>query len=196
MKGPVKIAYIDVLQCLLVVIFVAFIFSEPKKPESKANVIDPSQVLAELVWTDNSNDDVDLWIENPNGEIVYFGTREIGGMTLDTDNLGINNAVFDPKTNELVQFTARREVASVRKAIAGTYTVNVMLYEDRTGLPEKVKVHVMKLNPFKNIIDKEVTLNFKGEEATIVTFELDSEGNIVSQNNEPEPVSLFAKLKP
>lgn len=195
MKGPVKIAYIDVLQCLLVVFFVVIIFSVVDENKSKGNVIDPSQIIAEMTWGDGSPSDVDLWMENPAGDIVYFNAREFGGMTLDTDNLGFNNYVKDT-SGEIIKNDKRREVISIRTPIAGTYTINVMLYGKRTGWAEKIKVHAFKINPYKEIVDKEVEINNSMEEATIVQFELDEKGDIVSVTTNPEPVSLFGKLKP
>lgn len=189
-----SVSYIDFLWALSAVFLLLFLVA--KSEEQKGNIIDPSQFIAEMTWGEDSANDIDLWIENPNGDIVYFGTREMGGMTLDTDNLGINNTFLDAAKGEYVTNKIRREVASIRKPIAGTYTINVMKYADRTGLPEKVKVHVSKLNPYSEVIDKEVTLNFHGEEATIITFELDEDGKIVTKNVDPEQVSLFGKLKP
>jgi hypothetical protein len=193
MKGPVKIAYIDVLQCLIAVFFVVIILSTPKKEESKGTIIDPSQFLVEMTWTDDSPNDVDLWMSNPNNDIVYYHTREIGGMTLDTDNLGRNNTFTDPSGNLIVNHT-RREVASIRVVMAGTYTVNVMLFDKPTKGPETVKIRVFKLNPYKDIIEKVVVLETVKQESTILQFDIDKDGNFISKS-EDEQISLFARLK-
>jgi uncharacterized protein YfaP (DUF2135 family) len=171
------------------------IFSTPKKEESKGNIIDPSQYLIEMTWTDDSPNDIDLWVANPNNQIAYFGTREIGGMTLDTDNLGIGNTYITDSAGNTVVNKTRREVASIRTPIAGTYTVNVLLYGNRNNKPETIRVRVFKLNPYKDVIEKEVILETQMQETTIVQFDIDKDGKFLSKS-ESEQVSLMAKLKP
>jgi uncharacterized protein YfaP (DUF2135 family) len=186
-------AYIDVLTTLFVIFVTMFLLSEAKKAEEKGNHIDPSQYLIELTWDDDSVNDVDLWVSNEKGEIVFFRDREIGGMTLDTDNMGINNRIKN-ELGEMKSAPGRREVISIRGIVPGTYTVNVMMYANRTHETEKVKVVVRKLNPYKEITERSVDLLDDGTEETITQFTVDEKGNFISKN-ETDKVSLFARLK-
>ena len=193
MPKSISIAYIDVLTGLFVIFAAMFLMSEAKKQEAKGNMIDPSQYLIEMTWADDSVNDVDLWVENANGEIVFFRDREIGGMTLDTDNMGINNRI----KNELGEFKSapgRREVISIRGIVPGTYTVNVMMYSNRNHEMERPRVTVRKLNPYREIADRKVEIMDDGTEVTVVQFTVDEKGNFVDKD-ESQQVPLFGKLK-
>jgi hypothetical protein len=188
-----SVSYIDFLWALCGVFLLLFLISDVQVEKAKGNIIDPAQFLVEMTWTDDSPNDIDLWMSNPNNDIVYYHTREIGGMTLDTDNLGRNNTFTDPAGNLIVNHT-RREVASIRAVMAGTYTVNVMLFDKVTKGSETVKIRVFKLNPYKDIIEKVVVLETVKQESTILQFDVDKDGNFISKS-EAEQISLFARLK-
>lgn len=193
MPKSTSTSYIDVLTCLFVIFIAMFLLSEPKKAESKGNHIDPSQYLIELTWDDDSYSDIDLWVSNEVGEIVFFRDRELGGMTLDTDNMGINNRIAN-ENGDLVAVKGRREVISIRGIVPGTYTVNVMMYKSRQNKTETPRVTVRKLNPYREITDKTVDLTNDGDEETIVQFTVNEKGDFVSKD-ESTKVSLFSRLR-
>ena len=53
-------------------------------PEAKSGIIDPkAEYILTITWEDNSPDDVDVWVEDPEGQLVYFLAAEA------TDSIGI-----------------------------------------------------------------------------------------------------------
>jgi hypothetical protein len=58
-----------------------------------------------------------------------------------------------------------------------------MMFKNNSGDTENPKVTIRRLNPYKEIVEKTVDLTGEGEEKTILNFELDEKGNVVSQDD-------------
>lgn len=191
LNKSISISYIDMLWALAALFIVLFIVSKSEE-QTKGNIIDPSQFIIEMTWQEDSVNDVDLWVANPNGEISFFRDREIGGITLDMDNTGINSYVKD-SSGEMKRISTRREVANIRGVIPGTYIVNAMMFANRDHKPEKIKITVKKLNPYQEVIEREFELLDSGTEATAVQITVDADGKVT--NVSQEKVNLFSRLR-
>ncbi|QIG73057.1 hypothetical protein EVB99_066 [Rhizobium phage RHph_N3_19] len=188
-KGKFLLSYLDFYVYFVSVFIGLFIlaFAMITEDQKKGNIIDPAEFIIEMTWTDGSPNDVDLWVRAPDNSITYFNHKDSKVVTLDRDDLGINNAtVVDGKT---YGSNTRREVISIRKIIPGTYTVNAMMYANRSGQKEPVKVTIRKLNPYSEILEKVLELEVTGDEQTAVSFDVDDEGNV--SNLDDTYVSLF-----
>ena len=61
-------------------------------PEAKTGIIDPkAEYILTITWEDNSPDDIDVWVEDPEGQLVYFRATEAGLLHLDRDDRGLIN---------------------------------------------------------------------------------------------------------
>lgn len=61
-------------------------------PEAKSGIIDPkAEYIITITWEDDSPDDVDTWVEDPEGQILWFRTPEAGLLHLDRDDRGLVN---------------------------------------------------------------------------------------------------------
>ncbi|MAM61776.1 hypothetical protein [Maritimibacter sp. UBA3975] len=183
---------------LKAITFMFFIsFAMINKPADEGKVDPKAEMLITVSWPDNNPDDVDTYVMDPAGNIVWYTQREAGLMHLDRDDRGMFKDVvlFNDKevTNPLNQ-----EIISFRGLEDGEYVVNVVHYIANGTAPLPVSVKVEKLNPsVKVVFYQTLELTGTGNEQTAVRFTL--EGNeVVNVNNVPKSLveltrSLSAK---
>lgn len=181
------LAALDVFVYILTVVVAIVALSKVDDNKKKGNIIDPAQYLIEMNWEDKSPNDLDLWVKNPNGDIVSFGNKDVGLMTLDRDDLGVNNSATT--VNGIVTNPVRREVVSLRGLMTGTYTVNVMMYTNRDGQVSHPKITVRRLNPYKEVLEKTIEVVATGQLVTVVNFTLDADGNVTQTNEDDTPLT-------
>ena len=82
-------------KALQVVAFLFFIALLVMNPEAKSGKIDTkAEFIITLTWPDSHPDDIDLYAEDPVGNIVWYHAREAGFMVLDRDDRGgLNNTI-------------------------------------------------------------------------------------------------------
>jgi len=194
-KGKFLLSYLDfyVYYVSVFIVLFALAFVMMNEESKKGNIIDPAQYLVELTWENNSDSDIDLWVQDPTGAITYFAHKDSQIVTLDRDDLGINNTVTLEDGSKVTN-PLRREVASIRRIIPGTFTVNIMCYNNRSGNPVKAHVTVRRLNPYVEIAEKSVEVTANGEEATILNFDVSQDGSVSNTNDTYVP--LFSVVKP
>jgi hypothetical protein len=171
-------------KALQVVAFLFFIALLAINPEAKSGKIDTkAEFLITMSWPDNHPDDIDLYTEDPLGNIVWYHQREAGFMVLDRDDRGgINNSVV--VGGKKVTSPMRQETVSIRGIVAGEYTVNVNHYLATTGMPVPVTVKVEKINPTVQVVSYDtLNLDHTGEELTAVRFRVAENGDVVDINH-------------
>ena len=158
-NGGVAWAAIDTLCCLLLVILV--LIAPPAKPPS---VEAEGVYMLRLTWP-AGDDDADVYVQAPGGEILFFANRNVQLMHLDRDDLGVLNDVTGA-----VEARGNEERVTFRGVIPGEHVVNVHLYRGRAT---KVRVRLYKLRgPDTLVTEQTVTLGREGAEETAfrVTF--------------------------
>jgi hypothetical protein len=152
-------------------------------PVAETGAVDnKAEFLITLTWPDGRMEDVDLYVEDPDGRLVWFRAREAGLMHLDRDDLGQSNDVIEVAGKKIVN-PVNQEIVSIRGLAAGEYVVNVHLYRDDGGKPVPATVRVEKLNPRVELIfHGEVTLNQRGDERTAVRFSMTPVGEVRDVN--------------
>jgi len=171
-------------KALQVVAFLFFIALLAMNPEALSGKIDTkAEFIITMNWPDNHPDDVDLYTEDPLGNIVWYHQREAGFMVLDRDDRGgINNTVM--VNGKKVTSPMRQETVSIRRIVAGEYTVNVNHYLATTGMPVPVTVKVEKINPTVQVISYDtLSLDHTGQEITAVRFRVAENGDVVEVNH-------------
>src|SRR5580693_8833879 len=84
-------------KALQVVAFLFFIALLAMNPEAKQGKIDTkAEFIITASWPDNHPDDVDLYAEDPLGNIVWYHEREAGFMVLDRDDRGERQEADQP----------------------------------------------------------------------------------------------------
>jgi len=160
----------------------AFLLINPKDRQKK-NTEAKADMLITVTWSNDSRDDVDMYVEDPIGKLVYFQRKEDGLMHLDRDDLGYDNdrivtpmGVFEYKEN--------REIVALRGVFPGEYVVNVHMYSKRTSGPTEVTIILEKVNPFlKLCASKTVVLINRGDEETAFRFTVNKEGEVTKVSN-------------
>lgn len=166
-------------KALQVVAFLFFIALFLVAPEAKSGKVDSkAEFLITMMWPDNHKDDVDLFVQDPLGNVVFYRRREAGFMVLDRDDRGGANdfiLVGGTKVNSPI----RQEIVSIRGIVAGEYTVNVYHFTAVTGEPVPVSVKVERLNPTVQVVHYDtIELNGGGTEKTAVRFKMSSSGEV------------------
>jgi hypothetical protein len=167
-------------KALQVISFLFFIALLAVSPDSKDGKIDSkAEFIITMDWPDNHPDDLDLFVQDPVGNIAWYRHREAGFLTLDRDDRGGGND-FIVVNGKKIPSSIREEIVSVRGIVPGEYTVNVSHFQATTGQPVSATVKVQKLNPTVQVIfDGKLTLDHTGDEKTALRFSLDTEGKVI-----------------
>lgn len=201
---------LDILFCMLFLFFCVCVLqaSVMKMEASKKNVESKAEFLITITWPDGYNDDIDTYLEDPLGNIIFYEQKQKGLMHLDRDDLGTSNdrAVGPDGKTKLIRHNI--EVATLRGYVAGEYTLNIhafnlsnLMYGEDGLMKEKpdstgivpVKIKIEKLNPYSIVLIKEIELSYKGQEETVCRFTLDDEGKVTEINDLEK---RFIKNKP
>lgn len=156
-------------------------------PEAKSGIIDPkAEYIITITWEDDSPDDVDTWVEDPEGQILWFRTPEAGLLHLDRDDRGLVNDTITIAGEE-VQNPLNQEVVTLRGVVKGEYIVNLHYYASETGTPVDVNVRLVKVNPKLEVVYYgTVNLEKRGDEKTAVRFKIGADGDVYGINFLPK----------
>jgi hypothetical protein len=159
-----------------VMLFIAFSLI---KPDAEANAVNiKAEFIISATWPDYNPDDIDLYVEDPLGQIVWYHQMQKGFMSMDRDDRG---NYLDQITVDGVKTVnpLNQETVSIRRNIPGEYVVNVYKFSDDSGAPTPVSVKVEKINPRVSVVSyRTVTLVAKDDEQTAVRFTIDAEGKV------------------
>jgi hypothetical protein len=181
---PFSVMLFKALQVIAFLFFLALLAVSPDNKDGKID--SKAEFLITMDWPDNHPDDLDLYVQDPLGNIAWYRHREAGFMVLDRDDRGGAND-FIVVNGKKIPSPIREEIVTVRGVVAGEYTVNVSHFVATTGLPVPATVKVQKLNPTAQVIfDDKVVVDHTGDEKTAVRFTLDSEGKIIDVNRRPK----------
>ena len=166
-----------------VMLFIAFSLIRPEADDGAIDV--KAEMIITVSWPDGHPDDIDTYVEGPDGKIVWYHRPQAGLIHLDRDDRGM---VMDEVTvgDSTVQIPLNQETVTLRGYLAGEYVVNVFRYTDEAADPVPVSVKVEKINPKSEVVYyATVELIGKNEEATAVRFTTDEHGVVtdISQRN-------------
>ncbi len=153
-------------------------------PDQEKKIDPKAEFLITASWPDNHPDDIDLYVEDPKGGVVWYFARETGVIHLDRDDRGMfkDTIVVD---GQKIANPLNQETVTLRGLMAGEYIVNVHQYlATAPGTPVPVSVTVEKLNPIVSLVFYETVEVTRREELTVVRFTLDDEGNVTKTSNE------------
>jgi hypothetical protein len=178
---PFSVMLFKALQVVAFLFFIALIAMNPETKEGKIDT--KAEYIITLTWPDSHPDDIDLYAEDPLGNIVWYHEREAGFMVLDRDDRGgLNNSIT--VNGRKVANPIRQETISIRGIIAGEYTVNVNYYLATQPTPVPVTVKIEKVNPHVEVVAYDtVTLEHMGQEKTAARFKIAANGDILDVNH-------------
>jgi len=159
-------------------------------PEAKTGIIDPkAEYIITITWEDNRPEDIDTWVEDPDGRVIWFRNTEAGLLHLDRDDRGLLNDTITINGEE-IQNPLNQEVVTLRGVVKGEYVVNLHYYNDEgTNRSVDVNVRLVKVNPvFEIIYYGTVTLDKQGDEKTALRFVISRDGKISNINFLPKQI--------
>ncbi len=188
---PLGVMLFKALQVIAFLFFIALLAIRTKEDEGK---VDPKlEFLITVSWPDKHPDDIDMFVQDPIGNMVWYRRRESGFMVLDRDDRGGLND-FIMVNGQKVPSPIRQEIVSVRGIVAGEYTVNIYHFAALTGAPVPVTVKVEKLNPKVQVVHYDtVELDHGGTEKTAVRFVMDKTGMVTEVSHDQK--SLLQTLR-
>ena len=149
-----------------------------------------AEYLVTLTWDDHRDVDLDLWLESPEGNIVYYKNKELPNIALDRDSLGYASNVVT-NIDGSIAASANQEIISIRAIMPGQYVAAVSYYagqDEQTHTPYADgdprmaidgKVELLKVNPTVTLVAS-VTLHLTRIKEThnAIAFVVDSSGDV------------------
>lgn len=192
----------DIIFKILFVVWILYILAAltaAVEQKSKPNVEHKAEFIITAQWPLVPDCDVDMWIKDPDGGIIWFRNRESGIIHLERDDLGSRNDTHSDASGNQITNDENKEYVFFRGIKPGEYTFNLHLYscvkpDNRNAFyksgddigPIVVRVEFTKLNPSLQIIrTEEISLRKIFQEKTVFNFTLDDAGKVVSITNIP-----------
>ncbi len=156
-------------------------------PEAKSGIIDPkAEYIITVTWPDNNPNDIDTWVEDPDGKLIWFRNPESGLIHLDRDDRGKVSDTIKVDGREVTN-PLNQEVVTIRGSVKGEYVVNTHYYASDNGEPVDVTVKVEKVNPKLEVVYYDThTLQQEGDEKTAVRFKIDRQGDVIDVSTLPK----------
>jgi len=185
-------AFLDLLfNCLLGFVYlfvISFLMVEVEK--KKANITTKAEYVITLTWDLNNIDDIDTWLRDPAGNLLFFRRKNVGLMHLDRDDRGNIRDSYTLPDGTTIYYPYNQEIVTIRGFIPGQWILNIHMYYKRDAKPANVEVKLEKLNPsVKTIFIKRYEIKNPGEQITVARFEMSSTGDIT--NIDEVPVRLI-----
>ena len=188
-RRPSREAEVDPFYDMLFNMLIAFVFCfivallamNPKALKA-GDIPSKAEYIITVGWPDRNPNDIDAWVQDPGGNLVWFRQREAGLMFLDRDDRGDGNDAM-LVNGQRIASPFRQEVVTVRGIVPGEFTVNVQYYKSHDGQPVDVTVSIIKVNPRAEIVYYgQLKLARQGDEATAARFTLQADGKVVNIN--------------
>ncbi len=174
----------NILLGFILLFFIAIVFLKPAEETGKIDI--EAEYVITVTWPDNSPDDIDTWVEDPQGKVSWFRNRSTGLVHLDRDDRGMLNDTIQ-LSGKTINNPLNQEVVAIRGKLPGQYVVNVHYYESESNSSVPVSVKVARVNPVYTVAYYgTTTLPEKGAEKTAVRFSLTSDGSVVDINQLPK----------
>jgi len=161
--------------------FISIMFTNPIAQMGNVNF--KAEYIITVTWPDDQPDDVDVWVQDPNFNLLSYRNSDVGWLHLDRDDQGDINDTITIDGVETV-YPINQEVVTIRGIVSGDYIINLQYYKSTTGKPVTATVKVEKVNPSLKVVyvDK-VKLQQEDDEQTVVRFTLDARGEVVEINH-------------
>ena len=164
--------------------FISILFMNPIARLGNVNF--KAEYIITVTWPEQQPDDVDVWVEDPNGNLLSYRDSNVGWLHLDRDDQGDVHDTVVINGEEIV-YPINQEVVTIRGIVSGEYVVNLQYYKSNSGQPVPVTVKIEKVNPSLKLvyIDK-LLLEKEDDEKTVLRFTLDAAGEVVDINHLPK----------
>jgi hypothetical protein len=178
---PITAVLFKIIQAITYLFVLAVLFMNPV---AKQGIISPkAEYIITVTWPDRNPNDIDTYVEDPQGDLTYFKNPAAGLIHLDRDDRGNLNDSLNIN-GKAIENPLNQEVTTIRAVIPGEYVVNVHYYASQDTQPVPVTVRVDKVNPTLEVVYYDtITLEHKDEERTAVRFSIMSDGRVGNINH-------------
>ena len=186
-----NISFLDLLfnlllmTIILLVVAVLHIVIE----NNKADIKTQAEFIITTTWDKQIDYDVDTWVQDPEGNILWYNQKEIGVMHLDRDDLGHlgNDWYFDEFGTAV--YNPNQEIVTFRGIMAGEWIINLHLYRKGYNYdsPISVSVTFIKLHPkAKTVFSKKIQISEYWQEETVARVNITACGDVLSVEDGPK----------
>lgn len=187
-------AFLDLLlNCLVGFVFlfmIAFIQIEPNKND--AQIKTKAEYVVTLTWPETDPSDVDMWLEDPAGNLISFKGTHAGLTHLDRDDTGGAGDYFKLPDGRIIKYEYNQEIMTIRGFIPGDWTVTIHLYNRKIKDPVEATVRMDKINPnVVTVFNKTFKFTKHWEEITVLRFTMKTDGTMIDVHD--TPISLIQK---
>jgi YD repeat-containing protein len=202
-KFDFRTAYIDLLINLLTGTVFLFILTAlliaPITKQSEGIKKNADYIIT-MEWPENVDCDVDMWVRDPQNNIVSYKMPEYGLMYYERDDMGQRRSIFNIDGNKTIIDPDNKEYVTLRGTFPGEYVVNVHLYSCKAANEQKglainypvnipVVVELMKINPSIVSVKKVVlTMTQVWQEQTAFRFVMGNNKNIIRLMTDYVPI--------
>jgi len=184
-------SFLDILFNILLGFFlllmIALVLVNP--PQKNGDIELKAEFLITVEWPGEDNSDVDVFVKLPSKEIVYYANKDGKGASLSRDDRGaVNDTIILSDGTEHV-IKENWEHVAIRKAVAGTYIVNILMFRKASAQPTPVSVKIEKLNPYQLVYSSTIMLHRNRQEETVLKFKLDNNKSVIHKSNAPHKIA-------
>lgn len=174
----------NILLGFILLFFISIVYLNPEEDAGKIDI--EAEYIITVTWEDFSADDIDTWVEDPEGQIAFYKKRETSILHLDRDDRGMLNDKIVVEGKELDN-PLNQEILALRGMMPGEYTVNLHYYDTVSFSAVPVAVKVARVNPVYEVAYYgTTTLEEKGVERTAVRFTVLPDGSVGNINRLPK----------
>lgn len=196
MKRKRREAEVDPFYDMLFNILIAFVFcfivallAMNPKAKKTGDIPSHAEFIITVTWPDNDPNDIDTWVEDPGGNLVYFQQPQSGLMHLDRDDRGIAGDVIQVNGRDITN-PLNQEVVTIRGFAPGEYTVNIQYYDTKDDKPVDVSVSIVKVNPVASVVFYgTIPMPTRGTERTAARFSVSESGAVLNVNTQPKNIA-------
>jgi hypothetical protein len=193
-KFDFRTAYIDLLINLLtgtVVLFILTTLLIAPITKNTEGIKKNADYVLTLEWPNEIDCDVDMWVRDPQNNIVSYKFMEAGLMYFERDDMGKRRSVYEVDGKVIVIDPDNKEFVTLRGTFPGEYVVNLHVYScldkaTNQALPAgsaielPVIVEVVRINPsFVVVKHIEMKIDSVWQEKTAIRFVMDDKKNIL-----------------
>ena len=160
----------------------------------------PAEFILTMEWDSQSNDDLDLWLRQPDGTIISFRNKDTTLAHLERDDLGMVNDCTSRFEDGVVVRTCiflNREVITIRGIQAGEYQVLFeVFYVSGIVDGNPVTFEIIDVNPYSVEFQGEYTYQKAKQRISLVRFTIGEDGSIESISDVPAKFGVRAGRSP
>jgi hypothetical protein len=182
-----NLPFIDLLFNTLIGFFFLFViaFLMVNIQTKKADIRTKAEYIITLTWETKTDEDVDMWLEDPLGNKMFFRNKEIPMAHLDRDDRGNATDEVTLGDGTKIVYPENQEIGTIRGFIPGEWVLNIHLFRrgsenKEPSDPFKVTIKMQKINPsVKLVLNKNYNLDTYWQEITVARFTMRADGEIL-----------------